>query len=61
MTNLIHTYFILQYVYYPLNDELNPICHLQALLGAHNILHVFRITVKFRLFSKPQKNITKYK
>jgi hypothetical protein len=23
-----------------LNDELNPICHLVALLGAHNILHV---------------------
>jgi len=24
----------------PLNDELNPICHLLALLGAHNIFHV---------------------
>ena len=40
---------------YPLNDELNPVCHLQALLGAHRILHVFRIVVKFRLFSKSQK------
>jgi hypothetical protein len=40
---------------YPLNDELNPICHLQALLGAHHILHVFRKMVKFRLFSKSQK------
>jgi hypothetical protein len=46
---------------YPLNDELNPICHLQALLGAHHILHVFSIVVKFRLFSKSQKNIMQYK
>jgi len=44
-----------------LNDELNPICHLQALLGAHHILRVFRKMVKFRLFSKSQKNIMKYK
>jgi hypothetical protein len=29
-----------------LNAELNPICHLQALLGAHHILHVGRIRVK---------------
>ena len=34
---------------------------MQALLGAHHILHVFRIRVKLRLFSKPQKNIMKYK
>jgi hypothetical protein len=27
----------------PLNVELNPICHLLALLGAHHILHVGRI------------------
>jgi len=31
-----------------LNVELNPTCHLQALLGAHHILHVFRIRVKLR-------------
>jgi hypothetical protein len=24
----------------PVNAELNPICHLLALLGAHNILHI---------------------
>ena len=30
----------------PLNAELNPICHLLALLGAHHILHVNRIRVK---------------
>jgi len=30
----------------PLNAELNPICHLVALLGAHHILHISRIKVK---------------
>ena len=30
----------------PLNAELNPICHLLALLGAHHILHVSRIRVR---------------
>jgi hypothetical protein len=30
----------------PLNAELNPICQLLALLGAHQILHVSRIRVK---------------
>jgi hypothetical protein len=30
----------------PLNAELNPICHLLALLGAHLIFHVSRIRVK---------------
>jgi hypothetical protein len=29
-----------------LKAELNPICHLLALLGAHHILHVDRIRVK---------------
>jgi hypothetical protein len=29
----------------PLNVELNPICHLLALLGAHHILHISRIKV----------------
>ena len=33
----------------PLNAELNPICHLLALLGAHHIFHVseLRVNVKF--------------
>jgi hypothetical protein len=31
----------------PLNVQLNPICHLLALLGAHPILHVSRIKVKW--------------
>jgi len=30
----------------PLNAELNPICHLPSLLGAHHILHVSRIRGK---------------
>jgi len=33
----------------PLNAELNPICHLLALLGAHHILHVSRVRVNFLL------------
>jgi len=30
----------------PLNAELNPICYLLALLGAHHFLHVSGIRVK---------------
>jgi len=30
----------------PINAELNPICNLLALLGAHHILHVRRVRVK---------------
>jgi len=29
----------------PLNAELNPICHLLVLIGAHPILHISRIRV----------------
>jgi hypothetical protein len=35
-----------------LNTELNPICHLLALLGAHPILHVSRINVKLSKFRR---------
>jgi hypothetical protein len=31
----------------PLNAELNPTCHLVALLGAHPILHISRIKVNY--------------
>jgi len=34
-------------IFNPLNAQLNPICHLLALLGAHHILDVSRIRVKF--------------
>jgi hypothetical protein len=30
----------------PLNADLNPICHLMAILEAHHILHVGKIRVK---------------
>jgi len=30
----------------PLKPELNPICYLLALLGAHHFLHVSKIRVK---------------
>ena len=33
-----------------LNDELNPICHLLALLGTHHILHVIRVRVNTYIF-----------
>ena len=35
------------YFFNPFNAELNPICHLLALLGTHPILHVSRIRVNF--------------
>jgi len=38
----------------PLNAELNPICHLLALLGAHHIFHVTGLRVKY-LYVKKQR------
>ena len=35
-----------------LNAELNPICHLMALLGAHHILHVSRARVNVTLYAR---------
>jgi hypothetical protein len=46
----------------PLNAQLNPICPLLALLGAHHIFHVSRIRVKSALhisgynFAHPQEH-----
>jgi hypothetical protein len=42
-TNKTHN---LSSIFNPLNAELNLICYLQALLGAHHFLHVSRIRVK---------------
>ena len=39
-------------VFNPLNPELNPICYLLALLGAHYFLHVSRIRVKLLTFRR---------
>ena len=33
----------------PLNAELNPICHLLALLGAHHIFHVSGLRVNLKI------------
>ena len=33
----------------PLNAELHPICHLLALLGAHHILHIGRISLNIQI------------
>ena len=38
------------YRFNPLKPELNPICYLLALLGAHHFLHVSRIRVKLFTF-----------
>jgi len=44
-------YTFIYYTYFnPLNPELNPICYLLALLGAHYFLHVSRIRVKLLTF-----------
>ena len=42
----------------PLNAELNPICHLLALLGVNHILHVSRIRVKVGSFVAPSGRCT---
>jgi hypothetical protein len=34
------------FIFNPLNNKLNPICHLLTLLEAHHILHVSRIGFK---------------
>jgi transposase len=43
----------------PLNTELNPICHLLALLGAHHILHISRIRVKILVITDSIKEIAR--
>jgi len=40
-----NTKFVFLQLFNPLNAELNPICHLPAILGVH-FLHISRITVK---------------
>jgi hypothetical protein len=43
---MMHGLANFKFVFNPLNAELNPICYLLALLGAHHFLHVSRIRVK---------------
>ena len=40
-----------------LKPELNPICHVLALLGAHHILHFSRVSVNYACFLDLQKLI----
>jgi len=42
----------------PLDTELNPICHLLALLGTHPIFHISRIRVK--ITSSPSVTIQRF-
>ena len=46
-TNAKHVSYVM---FNPLNPELNPICYLLSLLGAHHFLHVSRIRVKLLTF-----------
>ena len=48
MCKIYSVYLSVSILYNPLNAELNPICHLLALLGAHHILHVSRIRVNLK-------------
>jgi hypothetical protein len=48
-------HLIIKKYFNPLNAELNPICHLLALLEAHPILHVSRVRVKAQMFGEQQK------
>ena len=41
---------VITFLINPLKPELNPICYLLALLGAHHFLHVSRIRVKLLTF-----------
>ena len=44
----------------PLNPELNPICYLLALLGAHHFLHISSIRVKLLTFRLLMSYIYRY-
>jgi hypothetical protein len=47
--NLLYTVAATRpFCFHPLNLELNPICNLLTLVGAHHILHVSRIRVNFQ-------------
>ena len=54
---MINNFFLFCFVFEnrtinSLNPELNPICYLLALLGAHHFLHVRRIRVKLLTFRR---------
>jgi len=43
----------------PLNAELNSVCHLLALLGAHHIFHVSGLRVKVCYSFRPNRVIAR--
>ena len=45
-----HLAYSVRYSVNPLNAELNPICHLLALVGAHHIVHVSWVRVNTNRF-----------
>ena len=51
--NILHSLrnILPSYYFNPLKAELNPICCLLALLGAHHFLHVSRIRVNLLIFN----------
>ena len=48
----VHIFLFLKTHFNPLNPELNPMCCLLALLGAHHFLHVSRIRVNSSTFRR---------
>jgi hypothetical protein len=48
MCKIYAVYLSVSILFNPLNAELNPICHLLALLGAYHFLHVSRIRVNLK-------------
>jgi hypothetical protein len=53
----IHVYVYIKSHLNSLNAELNPICHLLSLLGAHHIFHVskIRVNIIFAFMSSSSK------
>ena len=49
-----HTHLL--YLFNPLKAELNPICHLLALAGAHHFVHVSRVRVKKGTWAEEMQN-----
>jgi len=59
--DLVWLYYIYSScLFNPLNAELNPICHLLALLGVHQILHVRRIRVNPLFDTHKLRTLTLY-
>jgi len=55
--NFKYVLLLLLLSFNPLKPELNPICYLLALLGAHHFLHVSRIRVKLLTFRRLMSHI----